>query len=79
MAYRPDPIVVPRLTKEQAAIIGAYTGIACGPFRDIQEYGESKLGRPISPHEAANAYLWTQLKIVCMDDFRSLCYEKDAK
>ena len=26
-----------RLTKEQAAIIGCFTGIACGPFSDVHE------------------------------------------
>ena len=43
-----------RLTKEQAAIIGLYTGICCGPFSDIQELDEKLAGRPIFTHEFAN-------------------------
>lgn len=34
----------PRLTRRQAAIIGAYTGITCGPFSDIHEYVDSLPG-----------------------------------
>ena len=31
---------VQKLTKEQAAIIGAYTGITCGSFSDIHKLAE---------------------------------------
>lgn len=34
-----------RLTKQQAAIIGAYTGIVAGPFSDLHEYAEKIMGR----------------------------------
>mgnify|MGYP001615151816 CR=1 FL=1 len=27
-----------KLTRRQAAIIGAFTGVTCGPFEDIQDY-----------------------------------------
>ena len=35
--------MAPRLTREQAAIIGAYTGICCGPFSDIHALAEALL------------------------------------
>lgn len=41
----------PKLTKEQAAIIGLYTGIACGPFSDIHELAEKLAGHPIFTHQ----------------------------
>lgn len=63
-----------RLTKEQAAIVGAYTGVSIGPFSDIHEYAEKKLGRPIFTHEFAWAGVWEELKAACKEDFLSIAY-----
>lgn len=63
-----------RLTKEQAAIIGAFTGIACGPFADIQEYAEKKLGRSIWTHEFGGS-INDELKKATKADFIALCHE----
>lgn len=62
-----------RLTREQAAIIGAFTGIACGPFSDIHKPAETKLGRPIWTHEFANKALMSELKAAVRDDFIAIC------
>ena len=43
--------MIDRLTKRQAAIIGAFTGILAGPFQDVHEYAEEIIGRPIWTHE----------------------------
>jgi hypothetical protein len=40
-----------KLTKEQGAILSAFTGKLCGRFSDFAEYAERKLGRPIFTHE----------------------------
>ncbi len=64
-----------RLTKEQAAIIGAYTGFTCGDFSDIQEYAEKKFGCPIFTHQFADKELMEKLKILAKDDFLAICYE----
>lgn len=64
-----------RLTKEQAAVLGAYTGIACGPFADIQEYAERVLDQPIWTHQFANRELVEKLKEKAKPDFLSLCHE----
>lgn len=40
-----------RLTKRQAAIIGAFTGVTCGPFVDIQEYADEVLGFATFTHQ----------------------------
>ena len=68
---------IPRLTKEQAAIIGAYTGIAVGPFEDIQEYAEKILGHPIFTHEFASKRLCEELKRETKPDLLSLCYDPE--
>ena len=43
-----------RITKEQASVIGLYTGITCGPFSDVHKLAEEIMGRPIFTHEFAN-------------------------
>jgi len=64
-----------RLTKEQAAIIGAYTGITAGSFGDIQEYAEKKFGHPIFTHEFASKEVSEKLKELSKPDFLAICYD----
>jgi hypothetical protein len=66
---------VPKLTKEQAAIIGLYTGVTCSNFSYIHEYAEQKLGRPIFTHDFANESLMTGLKNLTKEDFLAICAE----
>lgn len=35
------------LTREQAAVVGAYTGVAIGPVADIHQYAEKAVGYPV--------------------------------
>jgi len=58
-----------RLTKEQAAIIGAFTGFAAGPFPDIHEYAERVLGRSIWTHQFASKELKEELREAARADF----------
>ncbi|WP_411033366.1 hypothetical protein [Shinella sp. BYT-45] len=67
-----------RLTKEQAAIIGAYTGITASNFSVVHEYAERKLGRPIWTHEFADEGLTAELKEASREDFLSIVYEEVA-
>lgn len=67
-----------KLTREQAAIIGAFTGIACGPFSDIQQLAEKKLGRPIWTHEFASEAVMDELKAAVRDDFIAICFDGGA-
>jgi len=62
-----------RLTPEQAAILGAYTGIALGPFADIHAYAERVLGRPILTHEFGGADVWAELRVATHPDLMALC------
>ena len=69
----PD-VVVPKLTKEQAAIIGLFTGVSCGPFADVQQLAEELTGRPIFTHEFARKETWDEVKNAVRPQFLALCY-----
>lgn len=62
-----------KLTREQAALIGAYTGILCGPFGDVHEKIEQTLGRPVFTHEMADKELWALVRTKLKDEFASVC------
>ena len=62
-------MTVPRLTLEQSAIIGAFTGVMCGPFSALHRYAEAKLGRPIWTHQFADGELASELKEAARQDF----------
>ena len=66
-----------KLTKEQAAIISAYTGVLCGSFTDMAEYVEKKLGRPVWTHEYST--LSEQIRSVTREDFLSICNKGEQK
>ena len=63
-----------KLTKEQAAVIGAFTGYAVGPFSDIHEYAERKLGRSIWTHQFADKAISEELKEAAREDFVAIAY-----
>ena len=67
------------LTKEQAAIIGAYTGVTCGPFSDIHELAEKLLRRPIWTHEFALPEVNEELKKAVAPQFMALCYKEEQE
>jgi hypothetical protein len=71
-------MTVPMLTKEQAAIIGAFTGFSAGPFSDIHHYAERVLGRPVWTHEFADAAVVEQLREAARADFIAIAYKEDA-
>ena len=79
---QPDAVRVgdetPRLTRRQSAILGAFTGISCGPFEAVQQYAEEKFGGPIWTHEFANETLAAQLRDLAREDFLSICYEYEG-
>lgn len=67
-----------RLSKEQAAIIGAFTGVSCGPFSDIHEYVEKILERPVWTHEMGQTEVWLEIKAAAREDFLSICHEPET-
>ena len=50
------------MTKKEAAIISAYTGILLGEFSDMHEYIEQILGRPVFTHQLANEDINNEIK-----------------
>lgn len=57
------------MTKNEGAIISAYTGIMIGDFHDFHAYAEKKIGRPILTHEFTNEEFWKELKEKTETDF----------
>ena len=68
-------MTAPRLTREQAAIIAAYTGVCCGPFEDVQRYADKVLGIVSFTHHFADKKLWADLKAASKDDFIAIAAE----
>lgn len=64
-----------RLTREQAAVIGAYTGFMCGPFEDIHATIERVMGRPVWTHEMGEKTLMEEVRQRMKQDFLALCAE----
>lgn len=64
----------PRLTRRQAAIIGAFTGVLAGPFSDLQEYAEALFGHPVWTHEMATRA--DDLKALAKPDFLAIAAEE---
>ncbi len=61
-----------KLTKQQAAIIGAYTGTLCGDFSDLHKYIEAKLNRPVFTHEMASGLVVKEIKNASKADFMAI-------
>ncbi|QDP60396.1 MAG: hypothetical protein GOVbin1096_24 [Prokaryotic dsDNA virus sp.] len=64
-----------RLDKRQAAIVGAYTGILCGPFSDLHEFIEEIMGRPVWTHELGSVEVAEEVKEKAKPYFLEICYE----
>ena len=62
-----------KLTKDQAIVITAYTGIlCCNDFSSVHEYIERKLNRPVWTHEFGSEETWGEIKGACREDFLSI-------
>jgi hypothetical protein len=52
-----------RLTKEQALLLSAYTGILlCDSFGDLHQYIEKIAGRPVFTHEMGHTKFMEELQ-----------------
>lgn len=61
-----------KLTKEQGAILSAFTGLMVGNFADFQEYAEKLMGRPIWTHQFADKELTAKIKEASREDFLAI-------
>ena len=67
------------LTKRQAAIIGAFTGVTCGPFSDIHEYVDSLPGfEGIYTHNFGDREIMERVREAAKPDFLALCHRGDG-
>ena len=57
------------MTKREAAIVSAYTGVLIGSFDDMHEYVEAKLGRPVWVHEMGDAEMANEIRVAAKTDF----------
>jgi hypothetical protein len=60
------------MTKREAAIIGAYTGVLLGKFDDMHSYIEEVMGRPVWTHELANEATVDAIKAKSRADFLAI-------
>lgn len=72
-----DPAPVPerRLTRRQAAILGAYTGVLLGPVADLFAYTEELLGRPVMTHELADPDTQEKIEAAAKSDVLAIAAE----
>ena len=64
-----------KLTKEQAIIVSAYTGLMACDFSDLYEAVEFRLGRPIFAHEFCSEELMKEIRYAFLEDFLAICYQ----
>lgn len=61
-----------RMTKNEAAIISAFTGKMIGKFSDMHEYVEKLFGHPVFTHMFANEDFVQKVKDLSYNDFIQL-------
>ena len=66
-----------KLTKEQAIIVSAYTGVTAMNFGFVHEAVEKKLGRPVWTHEFADKEFTQKVQDAFRADFLEICYTED--
>jgi hypothetical protein len=60
------------ITKREAAVISAYTGILLGPFDELHKYIEEIMERPVWTHELASKNVWEEIKLKSKPEFLAL-------
>lgn len=68
-------IEITPLTVNQAAVVGAYTGFLVGNFRDMHEYVERVMDRPVWTHEMGTEEIALQIREASKEDFLRLVPE----
>jgi len=57
------------MTKQEMAIVAAYTGYLIGDFSDMHEYVEKIMGRPVFTHEMGCKSVMEEIKEKSRSDF----------
>jgi len=57
------------MTKQEAAIVSAYTGYLIGEFGPMHEYIEKIIGRPVFTHELGSSEMSDRIREAAKPDF----------
>lgn len=57
------------MTKQEAAIVSAYTGYLIGSFDEMHKYVEKIFNRPVFTHEFADPKFAELIKMKCKKDY----------
>ena len=60
------------MTREESAIISAFTGVLAGPFDAFHQYAEKIMGRPVWTHEMGDKATMLEIKEKSRADFVAL-------
>lgn len=60
------------MTKREAAIISAYTGVLLGSFNAFHEYAEEIMNRPVFTHELADKQVMQKIMDKSRADFLAI-------
>jgi hypothetical protein len=60
------------MTKREAAIVSAYTGVLLGDFDELHKYIEEIMGGDVFTHEPGNREKWGEIKARSKPDLISL-------
>lgn len=60
------------MTREESAIISAFTGVLAGPFDAFHEYVEKIMGRPVLTHELGDRDTMIEIQEKSRVDFVAL-------
>ena len=61
------------MTKHEAAVLSAFTGILIGSFDEMHEYIEKIMGRPVFTHELGSKEAFNEIKGKARPDFIKIC------
>lgn len=61
-----------KLTRKQAAVIGAYTGVLVGRWQDLHEYIDGIMERPVYSHELGDKKIAREIKAKAAKDFLAI-------
>jgi hypothetical protein len=64
------------MTKREAAIVSAYTGILIGEFSDCHKYIEEIMDRPVWTHELGDKNVINKIKELSRNDFLNIKVEE---
>ena len=65
------------MTRQEAAIVSAYTGVLIGDFSYLQYYVEKIMGRPVFTHEMGSKEIADEIKAASKEDFINITVEEN--